>query len=288
MSTIKIVTDSTADIPNTLAEELGITVVPLNVIFSDEEAYEDGVTLTADRFYEYVKERNVIPSTSQPTPYQFEELYRSLSDKDTEIISIHLSSKLSGTYQAATIAKQALEMDSIHVIDSKRASYAIGIIVVEIAKYAKSGRSLEDCLSRLEELLNDTTVYFMVDTLEYLQKNGRIGKASALLGSMLKIKPILSLNEAGEVYSFEKARGQKKALNRILEVFDEQFGKEPVHVGISHAINEQYAHDVLSLCQQRFNVQSDVVTSIGAVIGAHVGPGTIAISITRATNEVVE
>ncbi|GAE29203.1 DegV family protein [Halalkalibacter hemicellulosilyticus] len=288
MSTIKIVTDSTADIPNTLAEELGITVVPLNVIFSDEEVYEDGVTLTADRFYEYVKERNVIPSTSQPTPYQFEELYRSLSDEDTEIISIHLSSKLSGTYQAATIAKQALEMDSIHVIDSKRASYAIGIIVVEIAKYAKSGKSLEDCLSRLEELLNDTTVYFMVDTLEYLQKNGRIGKASALLGSMLKIKPILSLNEAGEVYSFEKARGQKKALNRILEVFDEQFGREPVHVGISHAVNEQYARDVLSLCQQRFNVQSDVITSIGAVIGAHVGPGTIAISITRAKNEVVE
>ncbi|WP_062048627.1 DegV family protein [Bacillus sp. JCM 19034] len=281
---IKVVTDSTADIPKELAEELGITVVPLNVIFSDDETYEDGVTLSADQFYKFVKARNVIPSTSQPTPYQFEELYRSLLEDDTTIISIHLSSKLSGTYQAATIAKQALGNESIHVIDSKRASYAIGIIVVEIAKYAKSGKSIEECLKRLEEMLDDTTVYFMVDTLDFLQKNGRIGKASALLGSMLKIKPILSLNEQGEVYSFEKARGQKKATNRILELFEEQFGKEPIHIGISHAINQAFAEEVLSLCRERFTIQSEVITSIGAVIGAHVGPGTIAISITRATS----
>ncbi|MDT8859068.1 DegV family protein [Alkalihalobacillus sp. MEB130] len=284
MPKVKIVTDSTADIPADLAEELGLTIVPLNVIFSETESYEDGVTLLADDFYKKVEETNTIPSTSQPTPYQFEEVYRSLlNDEECTILSIHLSSKMSGTYQAATIAKQSMEAeDSIHVIDSKRASYAVGIIVVELAKMAKEGHSLEDCRARLEELLQDTNVFFMVDTLEYLQKNGRIGKASAIFGSMLKIKPILSLSEEGEVYPFEKVRGQKKAMNRILEILKEKYGTDPVHVGISHAVNDSLAQEMMSNIKKEFDVKSDVITSIGAVIGSHVGPGTVSIAMTKA------
>ncbi len=283
MTKVKIVTDSTADIPASLAEKLGITVVPLNVIFSDDESYEDGVDLTSEQFYKKVEQSNIIPSTSQPTPYQFEEVYRSLMDEDTTIISIHLSAKLSGTFQAASIAKQAMdEENAIHVIDSKRASYAIGIIVVEVAKLANEGKSIEDILARLDELLHDTNVFFMVDTLEYLQKNGRIGKASALLGTMLKIKPILSLSAEGEVYSHEKARGQKKALNRIVELLKEQYGSEPIHLGIFHAVNEPLAKELQERLNDGFNVQSEVITAIGAVIGAHVGPGTVAITMTKA------
>ncbi|ARK31042.1 DegV family protein [Halalkalibacter krulwichiae] len=284
MSKIKIVTDSTADIPTSLIDQLGITVVPLNVIFSDDEVYEDGKTLLSDQFYKKVEEKKIIPSTSQPTPYQFEQVYRSLiDDESTEIISIHLSSKLSGTYQAALIAKQSMDNEeAVHVIDSKRASYAIGIIVVEIAKLAKEGKSLTECLTRLNELLEETTVLFMVDTLDYLQKNGRIGKASAVFGSMLKIKPILSLTKEGEVFPYEKQRGQKKALNRIIELLKEQYGSEAVHVGISHAINETLAVEMIQRIKDEFNVKSDVVTSIGAVIGAHVGPGTVSIAMTKA------
>ncbi|GAE24208.1 DegV family protein [Halalkalibacter wakoensis JCM 9140] len=285
MPKIKVVTDSTADLPASLAEDLGITIVPLNVIFSETESYEDGVTLTADEFYEKVTQSNTIPSTSQPTPYQFEEVYRSiLSEGDTKIISIHISSKMSGTYQAATIAKQSMDDDdSIIVVDSKRASYAIGIIVAEIAKLAKEGASLEECRLRLDELLNDTNVFFMVDTLEYLQKNGRIGKASAMLGSILKIKPILTLTEEGEVTPFsKKVRGQKKALNRIVEILKEKYGSDSVHIGISHAVNESLAEEMILRLQEEFDVKSSVVTSIGAVIGSHVGPGTISIAITKA------
>lgn len=283
MTKVKIVTDSTADIPASLAEELGITVVPLNVIFSDDESYEDGVSLTSDQFYKKVEESNIIPSTSQPTPYQFEEVYRSLLDEDTTIISIHLSAKLSGTFQAASIAKQSIDEDNvIHVIDSKRASCAIGIIVVEVAKLASNGKSVEACLARLDELLRDTTVYFMVDTLDYLQKNGRIGKASALLGSMLKIKPILSLTPEGEVYSYEKARGQKKAINRTIELLKEQYGSDSIHLGISHAVNKSLATELRDRLKEEFDVQSEVITPIGAVIGAHVGPGTVAIAMTKA------
>lgn len=283
MTKVKIVTDSTADIPASLVEELGITVVPLNVIFSDEESYEDGVSLTADQFYKKVEQSGIIPSTSQPTPHQFEEVYRSLLDEDSTIISIHLSSKLSGTFQSAMIAKQAIDEDNvIHVIDSKRASYAIGIIVVEVAKLANEGKSLGACLARLDELLDDTNVFFMVDTLDFLQKNGRIGKASALLGTMLKIKPILSLSAEGEVYSHEKARGQKKALNRMIELLKDQYGTSPIHLGIFHAVNETLAMEMCKRLKEEFDVQSDVITSIGAVIGAHVGPGTIAIAMAKA------
>lgn len=283
MAKVTIVTDSTADIPPELAKELNITVVPLNVIFSEEETYQDGVDLSAEQFYNKVGQLQVIPSTSQPTPYQFEEVYRSLLEDNSDILSIHLSSKLSGTYQAATIAVQSMEAEqAITVVDSKRASYAVGIIVVEVAKMAQAGKTKEECLARLDQLLEDTTVLFLVDTLDYLQKNGRIGKASALLGSMLKIKPILSLTAEGEVYSSEKARGQKKAVNRLVELLKEKYGSAPVHLGIPHAVNPSLAKEMEEKLKQEFTVESSVITAIGAVIGAHVGPGTIAITMTKA------
>nr|WP_100373244.1 DegV family protein [Bacillus sp. FJAT-45037] len=284
MTKIKVVTDSTSDIPQELADQLGITMIPLNVIFSEDEVYQDGVTLTSKQFYEKISNEDTIPSTSQPTPYQFEELYRDLlNEEDVIILSIHLSSKMSGTYQAAMIAKQSLEeSERIHVIDSKRASYAIGIIVVEVANMVQEGRSLEQCLERLDALLKETTVYFLVDTLEFLQKNGRIGKASAMIGSLLKIKPILSLTEEGEVCPYEKVRGQKKAINRIMDALTEQYGKDRIHIGVSHAVNDQLAAELMERMKVEFNVVSYVLTDIGAVIGAHVGPGTVALSVTKA------
>ena len=285
MSKVKIVTDSTADIPKALAEELNITVVPLKVMFSEEESYEDGVTLTTQEFYQKLTATQSIPTTSQPTPFQFEEVYRTLiHEGDTNILSIHLSARLSGTFQSATIAKESLDDENVnlHVIDSKRASYGIGLIVVELARLAEQGKSMQECLARLEELLHDTKLYFLVDTLEYLQKNGRIGGASALLGSLLKIKPILSLNEDGEVFPFEKVRGQKKALNRILEVLKEEFGDEPVHIGACHAMNESLARELLERSRSEFDVKSEVLTNIGSVVGAHVGPGAVALMVTKA------
>ncbi len=283
MAKVKIVTDSTADLPKSIVDELDITVVPLKVLFG-EETYEDGVTITAGEFYQKLASSSVIPSTSQPTPYQFEEVYKEVAFEDeAQIISIHLSSKLSGTYQSACIARDIIKDEvDVTVIDSKRASYAIGIIVVEVAKLAKAGATKEQCLARLEELLTKTRVYFMVDTLEFLQKNGRIGKASAVFGSLLKIKPILSLNEDGEVYPYDKVRGQKKALAKIYEFIQKEYGTEDIHVGISHANANEFASGVMTEIKSQFKVNSGVITEIGPVIGAHVGPGTIAISITPA------
>lgn len=283
MTNIKVVTDSTADIPEELVQKYNITVIPLNVHFGDEQ-FEDGVNLKPKEFYAKLTSSDVLPKTSQPSPQQFEELYRHVAtDKDDQILSIHLSSQMSGTMQAALIAKEELKNElNIHVYDSKRASYAIGIVVVEIAKLVAKGADLETCQKRLNELLGDARVYFMVDTLEFLQKNGRIGKASALLGSLLKMKPILSLTEAGEVYPHEKVRGQKKAAARIIALLKEEFGSGEVHVGISHAINEELANELSLEVKHQFDTQSVVLTEIGSVIGAHVGPGTVSISMTNA------
>lgn len=281
---VKVVTDSTADIPKSLIEQLKISVVPLKVLFGEKETYEDGVDLTADQFYEKLTTSEIMPSTSQPTPYQFEQKYQEIADQNDNpsIISIHLSSKLSGTFQSAHIASQTVKDHiDVTVVDTKKASYAIGIIVVEIARLANNGATKEQCMARVNELLTETSVYFMVDTLEYLQKNGRIGKASAVLGSLLKIKPILSLNEDGEVYSYDKVRGQKKAVSRILEFFERDYGKEAIHVGISHANSKEFAIQIMDDMRNRFDVSSEVITDIGPVIGAHVGPGTVSISVIK-------
>ncbi|GEL06850.1 DegV family protein [Salisediminibacterium halotolerans] len=284
MSNVSIVTDSTADIPKELADELDITIIPLKVHFGENEVYEDGVDLTAEHFYKRLGESDTIPTTSQPTPYQFETVYRELHEKEPNkpILSIHLSAKMSGTHQSAYLASQNVSDDfHVTVIDSKRASYAIGIIVVELASMAKAGAQKDDLLERLDELLQDTEVFFMVETMEYLQKNGRIGKASALLGSLLKIKPILSLTEDGEVYPFDKVRGSKKAIQHILTELSDRYGDEPVHVGISHAESAEEAKKIMAEITGRFQVRKEVITDIGPVIGAHVGPGTISISVTK-------
>lgn len=283
MAKVKIITDSTADIPTSIVEELDITVVPLKVLFG-EETFEDGVDITATQFYKKLATEQIIPTTSQPTPYQFEEVYKEAArEEETQIISIHLSAKLSGTYQSAFIARDMVkDQIDVTVVDSKRASYAIGIIVVEVARLAKAGASKEQCLAKLDELLSTSVIYFMVDTLEFLQKNGRIGKASALFGSLLKIKPILSLNNDGEVFPYDKVRGQKKALAKVYEFFDKDFGTQPIHVGISHANAMDVASEIMLEMKSRFNVNSDIITEIGPVIGAHVGPGAIAVTVALA------
>lgn len=283
MTKVQIVTDSTADIPKSLIKELDIHVVPLKVHFGDE-TYEDGIDLNSEQFYQKLSESEVMPTTSQPTPYQFEEIYRELNrdHPDSPLISIHLSANLSGTFQSAHLAAQTIGDEiPITVVDSKRASYAIGLIVVEVAELAKQGASLEDCQSRINELLQDTTVLFMVDTMEYLQKNGRIGKASALVGSLLKIKPILSLNEEGEVFPFEKARGNKKAVQRMIDEFQSRYGNDPVHIGISHAQAESTAQELMERLKSEFRVSKSVIADIGPVIGTHVGPGALSVSFAR-------
>lgn len=280
MEKVFVVTDSTADIPKELVESLGITVVPLKVHFNNE-TYLDGVTIGAEEFYEKLKATEDLPTTSQPSPIDFVDTYKKLvgSNKEAKIISIHLSAALSGTFQSAYLAKQMLDEEEgieVTVIDSKKASYSIGLAVIAAAEAAQAGKAYEEIVELAERISNDTQVYFLVDTLTYLQKGGRIGKAASLFGSLLNIKPILSLNENGEVYPIDKVRGKGKATAKILELFTDYAKGKKVRVGISHAVNLEEAKKLEEKIREELDVKDFVMTNIGPVIGTHVGPGTIA------------
>ncbi|WP_068774572.1 DegV family protein [Paenibacillus sp. FJAT-26967] len=283
MSRVRIVTDSTSDIPAATREKLGIEMVPLK-IHLDGETYLDAVTLQPDQFYHKLVAAKSMPSTSQPSPAEFLTLYEKLlaEDPEVQIISIHLSSAMSGTYQSALLAKSMLETDRVEVIDSKSACYGIGALVVAAAEAAREGKSVEECTKIVRSMRETFAIYFLVDTLEFLQKGGRIGKASALIGSLLNIKPILSVDPEGEIASVDKVRGQKKAMARIIDMLHRDVPSGALHVSVAHANNMEAAEELHRLIEQNFTVKSMQYISIGPVIGAHAGPGTVAAFVSPA------
>ncbi|MCU6708941.1 DegV family protein [Paenibacillus sp. J5C_2022] len=284
MGNVRIVTDSTSDIPRQVRERLGITMVPLKVHFG-EDTYQDAVTIEAEQFYSKLKSSSALPTTSQPSPVEFSEVYERLLEEDPEgpIISIHLAAILSGTYQSATIAQSMLEDGDgdIAVVDSKSASYGIGMQVVKAAELAAAGESKEVILAELERLRSGVQLYFLVDTLDYLHKGGRIGRASAVLGSLLNIKPILSLDENGGVYSVDKVRGSKKAVSRIVAMLKDSFGDDPVGMVMAWTDVPGSAAELEERLKAEMNVQETGYTTVGSVIGTHTGPGTSAVFMYR-------
>lgn len=280
---VRIVTDSTADIPAEIRERLGISMVPLKVLFG-EETYLDAVTIESKQFYEKLAESSSLPTTSQPSPLEFSEVYERLLSEDAgaPIISIHLSAVLSGTYQSAVIAHSMLEQESdITIINSKSASYGFGLRVIKAAEMAEAGESKERIIEEMERLAQNMELYFLVDTLDFLQKGGRIGKASALIGSILNIKPILSLDSEGVVLAVDKVRGSKKAMARIIAMLKQTYGDDPVGVTFAYTDRKETAEELHELVKSEFNVKAVGWTTIGAVIGTHTGPGTSAVFMYR-------
>jgi len=283
MGKVKIVTDSTADIVVDVREKYGIKMVPLKILFRDE-TYLDAIDLTSDNFYDKLKASDVLPTTSQPSPAEFSEVYEQLlnEDPDCQIISIHISSVLSGTYQSAIIAKSMLDEEKeqrVFVVDGKSASFGTGNQVLLAAELANQGASVEEILEAIEQRQDNYAVYFLVDTLEYLQKGGRIGKAASLVGSLLSIKPILSLEPDGRVYSLDKARGAKKAMARVVELAKERFGDSQVNVIIAYGDDKTPALELEAKLVPELNVHEVQYTTVGAVIGTYTGPGVCAVFI---------
>jgi DegV family protein with EDD domain len=276
--TVKIVTDSTADLPQGLVDELDITVVPLKVHFGEEE-YLDWIELDSDTFFGKLKASDVMPRTSQPSPSDFEAVYKRVGEDNDAIISLHISAQLSGTYQSATIAKSMLENMDIEVVNSKVTSMALGIVVVEAARAAKEGKTKEEILAQVYDQLNRVKVFFGVDTLEYLQKNGRIGKASALLGGLLSVKPLLTLTE-GVVSPKEKVRGKAKLMERIVSIVGEEFGEDVK--GKAVILHGNVLDEALKLKEKieaKYDFSELIIASIGAVIGTHTGPGVLGVAV---------
>lgn len=283
MNRTVIVTDSTSDIPPLLAEAYGIEVVPLTLMFG-EEAYRDNLDMTPEQFYERLPRSPQLPTTSQPSPVEYMNVYRGILERyeGCAILSFHISSGLSGTYQSAVLAKSMLEEDgaNITVVDSLSASYGFGFMVVEAARLAVEGKSPEQIIEAVEKLRQSRKLYFLVDTLEYLQKGGRIGKASAILGTLLNIKPILSIDAEGIIYAVEKVRGRKKAVARMIELFKNDLpGVNKINVAVGHTAEPAYGEEFLKELAGHFTLDEKVLTNIGPVVGSHVGNGTLAVFI---------
>lgn len=281
-----IMADSTADIPEALVKEYGIHIVPMSLVFG-EESYVEGVDITVSQFYAKLAESKVLPSTSQTSPSQYVEVYRKLlsENNNAPIISIHLSSGMSGTYQAARLAHSMLEEELGHevditVIDSLCATYGFGLQVVHAARLAKQGLPVAQIEEEVIKLGKQRRLYFLVDTLEYLQKGGRIGKAAAVLGTLLNIKPILSVDQEGVIYAVDKARGSKRATARAIELFIKDFGDQrDINIAVCDAVNPEGAQQFLEAMAQHFTLHEVVRTNIGAVVGSHVGAGTLAVFV---------
>ncbi|MMZ60726.1 DegV domain-containing protein [compost metagenome] len=249
-----------------------------------EQSYLEGIDITVEDFYDKLTKSRDLPTTSQTSPSQYVEVYRDLMQKypGSPIVSIHISSGMSGTYQSALLAKTMLEEEigadaDITVIDSLCATYGFGLQVVLAARLAKQGASAEEIRNEVERVGKARRLYFLVDTLEYLQKGGRIGKAAAILGTLLNIKPILSVDPEGVIYAVDKVRGRKKAMARVIELFVNDFGDhKDLNVAVCDGVNPEGAEEIIQLLSQHFTLHEVVRTSIGAVVGTHVGPGTVA------------
>ncbi|MHA0857317.1 DegV family protein [Paenibacillus sp. CMAA1364] len=277
-----IVTDSTADIPVELVKELGIHVIPLRLQFG-EESLLDGVEISAEEFYNRLDKVTELPTTSQPSPADYIRVYEQIQQEHPKasILSIHISSGLSGTYQSALIAKSMVdESFDITVVDSLSASYGFGLLVVHAARLANQGMQVADIAVAVEQLRMQRKLYFLVDTLEYLQKGGRIGKAAALFGTLLNIKPILSIDKEGIIYPVEKVRGRNKAVARMIELFQQDLGDVvKINVAVGHTVNPATAESFLTELSSHFQLEEVVLTNVGSVVGSHVGRGTIAVFI---------
>ena len=276
---VRIVTDSTADLPPALAEELGITVVPANVVINDE-SYRDGVDITPDEFYQHLISDARVPTTSQPSMGTFQEAYRELVERGDEIVSIHVTGKLSGTVNSAEQAKAGLGDDvPIEVIDSRLASIAMALVVVEAAELAGQGMSYQEVAEQVRRNLSRTTTFFALDTLEYLQKGGRIGKAQAFVGSLLSVKPLLTL-EDGEVHPLERPRNHRRAMQRLIDLTRE---KAPAaRLGIIYSTDEQWADDLRGSLSDLMPEEQILMARFGPALGVYVGPRAVGVAITTA------
>ncbi len=275
---VKIITDSTADFTAAEAAELGIDIVHLRTRFGEEE-YIDGVDITPHQFYEKLVESDVLPTTSQPSPAEFEAAFASALEEAGEVVAITISSALSGTYQSAVIAAEAFG-DRVRVVDSLSASIGEQVIVRRAAQLAAEGLSAAELAGRIEAERGDVCVLALLDTLEYLKRGGRISAAAAFAGGVLAIKPVITLRD-GAVVMAGKARGSKNGGN-LLNQFAEKRGidfSRPYllgYTGLSDALLMKYAADSGELW--RSYTEELPVTAIGSVIGTHGGPGAIAVA----------
>ena len=274
--TVKIVTDSVADLPSEITEELGITVVPLNVRFGTA-VYRDGVDLTSDEFFIRLEHSEEVPVTSVPSPGSFGDAYNALAEEADEILVITISAKLSGTNE---VARQSIGLMKkkcrVEVVDSRLATMALGLVVMEAAKVAQTGAGIDDVLTNVYHNIPRVEMRAAFDTLEYLKRGGRIGKAQSLLGSILKINPIVGLDD-GEVIPIARERSRDKAIEHLYSFVASYSTIEAI--ALEYATAEDEATNLVERFSMIFPQQPIYISKASPVIGTHTGPSLLLVSV---------
>ncbi|MFF5185126.1 DegV family protein [Streptomyces sp. NPDC000345] len=274
---VAIVTDSTAYLPQRTMERHGITAVPLTVVLGGE-ALEEGTEISTRSLAQALQKRRPV-TTSRPSPRLFAETYRKIAEAGaTEIVSLHLSAELSGTYDAAVLAAREAPVP-VRVVDTGMIAMALGFCALSAAEAAETGGTVDDAVSAAEKRADATSAFFYVDTLEYLRRGGRIGAAQALLGSALAVKPLLQL-DGGRIDLLEKVRTASRAIARLEELVADRAGSAPVDIAVHHLAAHERASALADRLRARVPGMADLhVSEVGAVIGAHTGPGLLGVVV---------
>jgi DegV family protein with EDD domain len=279
--TIRIVTDSSCDLPLDLIQQHGITVLPCYVVV-DDQTFKDGVEIQAGDFYRRLQAEGRTPTTAQPTPSDFQEAYRDLVGQGDQIISIHISGKLSGTLNSAEQAKASLgdgnDGSGVEIIDSHLASIPLGLAVLDAAIMAAEGGDVHEIAGKIRQSLGQYHGLFALDTLEYLQKGGRIGKARAFMGSVLHVRPILRLQD-GEAHPVERPRNRERAMRRLVELTQEL---APIkRLAVIHSTDPDRMAELKQSLAGILPADQIIETRFGSALGTYIGPDALGVAITQ-------
>jgi DegV family protein with EDD domain len=276
MGRIAVVTDSVACVPLELVEKYDIHVVPFHVIW-DGKDYRDGVDMSPAEFYQLFCQNKAFPTTSQPSLADFARTYARLSEKADGIVSIHVPAELTGVINVARTAAQEAASVPVQVVDSRMATMAQGFIVLEAARTAAAGGTLDEVVAAAEAMISRVDFFATLDDLKHLHRGGRIGEAATLLGSKLRINPILSLAH-GRVRVLGVARTRRNAVEKMIEMMREKVGERPLHASVFHGDALDEAERIAGEIQSRFDCVEFYITEFTPVMGAHTGPGVIGLA----------
>ncbi len=273
---LKIVMDSAGEIPEEWRKEYAVDVIPVNIQF-ENKTYQQGVELSDDEFYRIADTTGVIPKTSQPTPHQFIEFYQRIAQVGDTILSLHVSSKLSGTFNSAVLAAQELK-NKLYVIpyDTGCGSAAVGFMCKEIRQLEKAGVTLQAILAHLEHIRHNMNIVLTLDTLEYAWRSGRVKALQAALATLIKIKPVIILKE-GTLDMKERVRTRQRALERVVEIIHERVDDSLVNVAVVHSRSLDAARQLVQKVRETLKVNEMIISELSIGIAANLGPGTIGI-----------
>jgi DegV family protein with EDD domain len=273
---IRLVTDSTCDLPQEWRNRLDVAVVPINIQFGTE-TYLEGVTIDESTFYRRVNELGMIPKTSQPAPGVLADVYRQLGASGDDVLSLHVTGKLSGTVNSAEQArKMVADQVRVEVFDSLAGSAGLGFMVWEASALARAGATMEEILARLGFIRDHIQIVLTLKTLKYAQMSGRVTTIQHVLASLLDLKPIITL-EAGSLDVTERIRSRRQAVARMLDLVEDRVGTGPLHLAIIHAHAPQEAHHLMDQAQFRFKCEHSFVAALATSLAANLGPGTLGV-----------